>query len=492
MLGMHMGKVPTAAGKDNVVEHDTQYWLERINRASAIANSESGLLDRALARRILDATDRVARERDEAGAPRDELYITYEPKVLTAAGMKASVLHVGRSSQDILSTQRTAILRDETLEFAAGLEDVIGDLLALAERHVDTIVPSYTNGVAAQPTSYAHHLLGIAASLLRVRERLSECHTRFNMCAMGATVLNGTGWPLDRDAMAAALGFPRPVENALDATSLAPVDMPLEVASALAAAAVRIGSMVDDIMVQYAQPRPWIILQEGGENTYVSSAMPQKRNPGLMNNCREDCSDVIGEMNAAFLRAHNVVPGMIDGKRVEKNARMMKTAMTMLTRFRKVLAALTINPARALEELNSDWTASQEIADRLMRDHGLPFRIGHHMASRMVGWARANNVLPLEFPYAQMRRIYREEVSEEYPEGPAELPMSEEEFRAALDPRSIVAARRTAGSASPAEVRKMLEADAGRLAARRAEREAEEARVAKALEDLDEAFRKLL
>ena len=114
------------------------------------------------------------------------------------------------------------------------------------------------------------------------------------------------------------------------------------------------------------------------------------------------------------------------------------------------------------------------------------------MASHMVGWARANNVLPLEFPYAQMRRIYREEVSEEYPEGPAELPMSEEEFRAALDPRSIVAARRTAGSASPAEVRKMLEADAGRLAALRAEREAEEARVAKALEDLDEAFRKLL
>lgn len=113
----------------------------------------------------------------------------------------------------------------------------------------------------------------------------------------------------------------------------------------------------------------------------------------------------------------------------------------MLARFRKVLAALTINPARALEELNSDWTASQEIADRLMRDHGLPFRIGHHMASRMVGWARAHNVLPLDFPYDEMRRIYREEVSEEYPEGPAELPMSEEEFRSALDPRSIVRAR---------------------------------------------------
>lgn len=491
MVVRHLARRQTCAITNTGRPHPF-FWLNAVNRATVVTGLRNGQFGEDLARRAAAGIAAVEAMGEADPALRVKSYIAWEPLLIKAAGQGVTAIHAGRSSQDILSTQRTAILRDETLEFAAGLEDVIGDLLALAERHVDTIVPSYTNGVAAQPTSYAHHLLGIAASLLRVRERLSECHTRFNMCAMGATVLNGTGWPLDRDAMAAALGFPRPVENALDATSLAPVDMPLEVASALAAAAVRIGSMVDDIMVQYAQPRPWIILQEGGENTYVSSAMPQKRNPGLMNNCREDCSDVIGEMNAAFLRAHNVVPGMIDGKRVEKNARMMKTAMTMLARFRKVLAALTINPARALEELNSDWTASQEIADRLMRDHGLPFRIGHHMASRMVGWARANNVLPLEFPYAQMRRIYREEVSEEYPEGPAELPMSEEEFRAALDPRSIVAARRTAGSASPAEVRKMLEADAGRLAALRAEREAEEARVAKALEDLDEAFRKLL
>lgn len=101
-------------------------------------------------------------------------------------------------------------------------------------------------------------------------------------------------------------------------------------------------------------------------------------------------------------------------------------------------------------------------------------------------------MLPLDFPYDEMRRIYREEVSEEYPEGPAELPMSEEEFRSALDPRSIVRARRTAGSASPAEVEKMLEADAARLAALRSEREAEEARIAKALAELDEAFARLL
>ena len=245
-------------------------------------------------------------------------------------------------------------------------------------------------------------------------------------------------------------------------------------------------------MVQYAQPRPWILLQEGGENTYVSSAMPQKRNPGLMNNCRADASDVVGEMAAAAARIHNLVPGMVDGKNVAKNGRMMDAAVGMFSRFLKVLCALRINPDRALEELNSDWTASQEIADRLMKDHGLPFRIGHHMASRMVSWARANNVLPLDFPYAQMQAIYREEIEEEFPEADPVLPMSETEFRDALDPRKIIENRRTAGSAAPAEVDAMIRENRAALAQLSAVTAEAEKRTNDALAALEAEFKHFL
>ena len=471
---------------------DDFFWLNKINRATVVVGLKNAQFDADLARRAAKGIAAVEADGEADPAKRVKKYIQWEPMLIAHAGPEITVIHAGRSSQDILSTVRTAMLRDRLLTFAAGLDDVIGDLLTLAERHRDTVVPSYTNGVAAQPTSYAHYLLGITASLLRTRERTAAAIARFNECAMGATVLNGTCWPLDRDGMAEMLGFPRPVENALDATSLFPVDMPLEAATCAAEAAVRIGSMINDIMVQYAQPRPWILLREGGENTYVSSAMPQKRNPGLMNNCREDCSDVIGEMMTAFTRTHNVVPGMVDGKSTAKNARMMTTAINMLARFRKVLAGLVINPERALEELNSDWTASQEIADRLMRDHGLPFRIGHHMASRMVGFARANDILPLQFPYAEMQRIYREEITEEFPEANPVLPMSEEEFRDALDPRKIVAGRRTAGSCAPDQIDAMLATAHSRSAALRAEREAAARRIDESLERLDQAFATLL
>ena len=469
-------------------EHDEFFWISAINKATVAVEGKNALFDESLLRLAARGIDAVEKAGDQDPAKRPTTYIAYEPLLIAATSPEVTAIHAGRSSQDILSTTRVAIMRDRAMTFAEALDRVIEKILDLAEANRGTIVPNYTNGVAAQPTSYAHYLLGFAAPLLRDRARLEEYLSRYNECSMGAMVLNGTGWPLDRDGMAKALGFDRPVRNAFDATCETPVDTALEFASIAGSVAIHLGSMVNDIMVQYAGPRPWILLAEGGENTYVSSAMPQKRNPGLMNNCRADCSDVVAEMNAVFMRVHNVVPGMTDGKSVAKNGRMAKAATAMCERFLKVLAGLRINPARALEELNSDWTASQEIADRLMREHGLPFRIGHHMASRMVSFARANSILPLDFPYAEIVRIYREEITEEFPEASPEFPMSDAEFRDALDPRKIVENRRTAGSARPSEVEAMLAEDRDELKALREKLAARERKVEAALEKLSLDF----
>lgn len=467
---------------------DEFFWISQINKASVVSNFEEHLLDEATAKLAARGIDTVEKEAEVDASKRVKKYITYEPMVIAATGPEVTILHAGRSSQDILSTARVAILREQGMAIADALDTVIEKLLSLAEEHSDTLVPNYTNGVAAQPNSYAHYLLGFIAPMLRDRERLNQCLVRYNECPMGATVLNGTGWPLNRDTMARLLGFDRPRLNAFDCTCETPVDFALEISAIAASIGVHVGSMINDIMVQYAQSRPWIILQEGGENTYVSSAMPQKRNPGLMNNCRGDASDVVAEMAAVYTRVHNLVPGMVDGKSVAKNTRMTQSTVSMLQRFLKVLNALRINPERALEELNSDWTASQEIADRLMLDHGLPFRIGHHVASRMVSWARANNVLPKDFPYEQMQRLYKEEILEEFPEGPQELPMSEAEFLDALDPRKIIANRKTKGSAAPSEVEFMLNDFRAKLQSERNKTDGLRKQVNEAISGLQSAF----
>lgn len=114
----------------------------------------------------------------------------------------------------------------------------------------------------------------------------------------------------------------------------------------------------------------------------------------------------------------------------------------------KVLGGLVVNPERALEEPNLDWRASREVTDVLMRKYKLPFRVGHHFASEVVSFAKERNITPRDFPYADAQRIYAAALKHETSIENDSPPMSESEFRAALDPEAIVRNRVTTGGLS--------------------------------------------
>jgi argininosuccinate lyase len=304
-------------------------------------------------------------------------------------------------------------------------------------------------------------------------------------------VLNGTSWPLNRARMASYLGFPGTVENAYDAAQIAAADLPVEIGAVTTGIALHAGAYLADVMVQYAQPRPWLLLTEGEGNTYVSSAMPQKRNPGVLNDARRQASMVVTLATGRAIAAHNIPPGMNDPKSIPDNLALTGATLRLLEQWDRILKALALNPERALEELNSDWTASQEIADVLMREHQLPFRAGHHFASVVVDYARAHDIRPSDFPYAEARRLYRETLAEMHLPA-AELPLTEAAFRTALDPAAIVRARATPGGPQPAEMARMVAAAQARLAAQELWVAAQRGRIDGALAQLDADFGRVL
>lgn len=468
---------------------DPFFWLGEINKATAVINTDEGLLDKAMGARLAAGVAKVINDGNQPGAKRPSTVITFEPLLIKAAGQDITLLHAGRSSQDMHATYRSAILRDKLLELADQLNATSTTLVNLAAKHADTVVPNYTNGVAAQPNSYGHYLLGHAAGLDRDAQRIREAYARIDRSPMGTTVLNGTSWPLDRKRMAQYLGFEAVVDNAYDAAQISAMDQPVEVGAIVTSIALHTGNFIEDVMTQYAQPRPWILLQEGGGNTYVSSAMPQKRNPGLLNSTRSDASTAVTLAMGPVWQTHNITPGMSDPKDDKQNAAMIDSAIAVLKRWDRVLKALVVSPERALEELNSDWTASQELADVLMRKYKLPFRVGHHFASEVVDYAKTNNIKPLDFPYEQARRIYAEAVKgTEYP---AELQMSEAEFRSTLDPVAIVKNRQTSGGPQPAEMQRMLKEANERLTAQAAWIQARRDHIKNSLADLDRQFDQL-
>ena len=466
---------------------DEFYWLSEINKATFVTNTAAGLLDRKSVRAWCEAQERVIAMGNTPGNPRPKMYVRYEPLLIKEAGIEVTLIHAGRSSQDMHATFQRAMIRDQIVRIIRNLNAARSALLTLADQNRDTIAPCYTNGVAAQPNSLGHTWLGHLEGFRRDIENLKEFWARLNLSPMGTTVLNGTPWPLDRHGMAKLLGFEGIIDNAYDAGQIAGTDVAIEVELKLVEPLLHVTQFIQDVMTQYAQPRPWILVSA----TYASTAMPQKRNPGALI-VRRDANEVLGEISGVIFRAHDLAPGMYDAKDQRSNATLLSDAASVFDAFGKVIGLLKVNPDRALEELNLDWTASQNIADVMMQKFGIPFREGHHYSSELVTFARAHEYTPLTLPYSDAKSLYETMVKKEgLTHIPSEFPFSESAFRSLLDPKSIVEARRSEGGPQKPELDRLFKAAEQSLSDDTAWLESKVKLLQDAETELDSAFRSL-
>jgi argininosuccinate lyase len=423
--------------------------LVQINKASLVMLVEQRLVPEDLARTIARGIEQVDLEQRETASKRSSNYLDFEARLVEIAGPEASRLHTGRSRQDIGSTYRRMALRDALLDTFEAQLAARGALLRLAGGQVDTVMPAYTHGVQAQPTTLAHYLLAFAGSFGRDAERLREVHQRLNRSPLGAAALGTSGFAIDRPRLAVLLGFDAPVENSYDANHVASVDTKIEFVNALAASAVTVGQLMQNLHTQYHDPRPWMSLDEG--QTDVSSIMPQKRNPRPLDAVRVHASTVVGSAQTVTLNAHNTMSGMFDYRPVTQVLATAAEAREMYTDYVVVLSNLVVDKARALEEVDSGYSTMTEVADTLLREAEVPFRVAHHYASELTAYGRAAGKRPKELTDEELLRIYEETIGEE-------LPVDVAVIRRAMNPLAMVLGRRGLGGPQPEEVLRMLSA----------------------------------
>ncbi|MDQ8033616.1 MAG: argininosuccinate lyase [Bordetella sp.] len=479
------GACATATAADGAPRRDNFYWLGEFNKASTVMTVEQGILPRDLGVKTAQAVAQVIADGDKPGGKRPGDYLQLEPLITRIAGPDATRMHSGRSRQDILATTRRVMLRDRMLDLYDALNDTHERFNTLAARYADVIVPAYTNGVQAQPITYGHYLLGYSAALARDAERVRQAYARLNLSPMGSAALGTSSFPVDRKRLADLLGFDGVAENSYDANQLAQIDIGAESAMLASTMALTVGAFVQDVHTQYHQPKPWLMLQEG-KLTGTSSIMPQKRNPYALNVTRLQASDTIGQSITALMVAHNVTPGMPDYKR-EQAQDAVDGATDMYRKLSALLGGLVLNPERALAEVNADYSTTTELADELQRKADVPFRVGHHFASELVSYGRANDLKPAELPMDQVRRIYTESAKSFGIEN-AQLPLSEADFRESLTARNMVNASLGIGGPQPKEVARMQKQAEATLASDREWGKQARARLGAAQTRLDEAF----
>jgi argininosuccinate lyase len=471
---------------------DRFFWLSQINQASAVMIVERGIVPKPLGAKIFDAINRVDAAADAPGATRSGDYLKVEQDLMAVGGPDISRLHSGRSRQDIGSTTQRLITRDDFLTAFEKLNGMRDAMLALAAQAPDAIIPAYTWGVQAQPITLGHYLSGYAAAFEREATRMREAYVRLNQSPLGAAALGTSSFPVDRPRLAELLGFDAVAENSLDANQISPIDGGAELAGLATSGALTLGALIADVTAQYAQTEPWILLTEG-EQTGVSSIMPQKRNPTGLVMLRAEASNLIGEAATFSFIAHNVQPGMSDykdrGNPKEYPTVILRDMAALFTHADAVIKSMRFRADRALDEVNSDYSTTTELADVLQREADVPFRIGHHFASELVNYGRGHHLRANEIPFAEAQRIYAEVAAGLKVE--TKLPLSEQQFRRSLTAENMVTSSKGLGGPQPSEVARMLAAAKDRLGADRAWLDATRARLASAAQRLDQAFMNL-
>ncbi|HET6318775.1 MAG TPA: lyase family protein, partial [Chloroflexota bacterium] len=425
--------------------------MSAMNKASLVMLLEERIISEDLATRIGRAVANIIDRENQPGARRSQDYLDFERELLAAAGAEASWLHVGRSRQDMLSTGVSLWLRAAHLAVFDDLLTMRSALLQLAQRYATAVIPTYTHGVQAQPTSFAHFALAWLSAFDRIATRVCESYARTNRSPLGAGAGTTSAFCLNRERLAALLGFDGVVENSFDANLVAPVDTALELCGTLSLLAVQVGQLLQDLYAPFYLSQSWVSIDPASKLTGISSMMPQKRNPRILEPLREHASVIIGAAQSMTLMAHNIISGMSDVRETVTTVVPLGRAHELLVLMTRTLEALGIDAERSLAEVNREYSAMTNLAEFLVQRANVPFREAHEFASHLTDFGRGHGRRPVDITYAEACAVYRASLG-------VDLPLAEADFAGALDPAAIVATRAGQGGPQPAEVERMVAA----------------------------------
>jgi argininosuccinate lyase len=374
---------------------DRRLWPHDLRGAHAWADAlrAAGILTADELQQLHQGLDRV-RDRLAAGAadaaPDEDIHTLVERLLLEEAGAVAGKLNAGRSRNDQVVTDVRLWLREAIESVDAEVAALGRALVGRATDGMDLLLPGYTHGQRAQPIRWAYVLLAHAWPLARDRARLAAVVTAIDDCPLGSGAVAGSGIPVDRAAIATALGFRRPSANALDVTG--DRDFVVEALTALALLGTHVSRLAGELLV-YASAEVGFVRLADAYCT-GSSLLPQKRNPDVLELARAKAGRLLGDLTGLLATMRGLPAGYAKDLQEDK-AWLFDAVDTVLLTLPAMRGAVqTLEPVgeRMAAALDPGLLAT-DLADGLVRA-GVPFRDAHGFVGRLVREAeRAGGVI---------------------------------------------------------------------------------------------------
>jgi argininosuccinate lyase len=411
----------------------SQAWAEALKKAGLLSEEEHRQIANGL-----EAIDSEFEEQRFTFEDSDEdIHTAVERRLQELIGAAAGKLHTGRSRNDQVATDLRLWLLDHLPRLDESMRLLQSALIERAEADLDVVMPGYTHLQRAQPILLSHWWLSHFWPLARDRQRLAELKRRAASLPLGAGALAGTPFPIERHALAQALGFERAAENSIDA--VADRDFAAEFLFCAALTGLHLSKLAEGIILFSSAEFGYLELPDAFATG--SSLMPQKKNPDIFELTRGKAGTLLGYLSG-FMAVLKGLPSAYD-KDLQEDKVPLFTAFDTLSLLLPVLAGalrgLTIRAEKMRANIAAEMLAT-DLADYLV-EKGIPFREGHELVSRLVGKAVENG--------KALDGLSLEEFQEA-------IPQVEQDVYQVFDVQHSVSRRRAFGGTAPEAVREQI------------------------------------
>jgi len=318
----------------------------------------------------------------------EDIHHFVEMKLVERVGPLGLKLHTGRSRNEQIATDLRLYVRSQIDEVITALAEWAHALVGQARASGDTVMPSYTHMQRAEPVLIAHWLLAYVEMILRDADRLRSCAERLNECPLGSGAVAGATLALDRTIAARELGFAAPTANSIDATS--DRDFILEYLHELTFVGLHLSRFAEEITLFATAEFGFVTLPEAFSTG--SSAMPQKKNPDLIELIRAKVGRVHGAAQAVTLQLKSLpLAYNKDMQETQEPAFAVEFVAPMLSLVARFTAAIQFNRERMAEAAQTGYLNAMAAATYLVHK-GVPFRTAHEKIGNAVRFALEKGV----------------------------------------------------------------------------------------------------
>jgi argininosuccinate lyase len=365
----------------------------------------------------------------------EDVHHFVEKQLVSRIGEIGYKLHSGRSRNEQIATDLRLYVRAAIDELRKELTDVCGAFSDRAEQAGSASMPAYTHLQRAEPVLVAHWLLAYVEMFLRDADRLADCRKRLNVCPLGSGAVAGATLPLDRAFMVKELDFSSPTANSIDATS--DRDFVLEFVNTLSLLALHLSRWAEEMIIFSSKEFGFVHLPEAYSTG--SSAMPQKKNPDLLELIRGKTGRVIGSATAMTITLKGLP--LAYNKDLQETQEPLfdatDTALGLLPLVAAWMKAVEFDHERMNEAAQSGfmnaWAAATYLVNR-----GVPSRLAYEQIGKAVK-------LCVE-KHCELQDLTLEELH-------ALNPVFDESFHDYLKPSSVLAIHDVVGGTAPNRVR---------------------------------------